>query len=128
MSVETRRGRLRYYLRDAKNRAKKKSLQFNLDLDFLDSIATEKCPVFGTPFVFGDATGLRPDSPSLDRIVPSKGYVKGNVVFISHRANTIKHNVESSDDLFRVAIWLSSIETSKDLTTIHDPDTIEPSS
>ncbi len=110
MTTETRRGRLRYYLRDAKNRSLKKSLAFDIDLDYLDSIATDKCPIFGTPFIFGESDGkLKPTSPSLDRIIPSKGYVKGNVVFISHRANTIKHNVENADDLYKVADWLSAL-------------------
>jgi hypothetical protein len=31
-------------------------------------------------------------SPSLDRIDSSKGYVKGNVRVISHRANLLKNN------------------------------------
>jgi hypothetical protein len=110
MAYETRRGRLRYYLRDAKNRARKKSLAFDLDLDYLDAIATVCCPIFGTPFVFGESDGLlKATSPSLDRIVPSMGYIKGNVVFISHRANTIKHNVEDASDLYKVADWLSAM-------------------
>jgi len=33
-----------------------------------------------------------PTSPSLDRIKPNKGYVKGNVAWISNRANIIKHD------------------------------------
>ena len=31
-----------------------------------------------------------PDSPSLDRIVPELGYVKGNIRVISNRANHLK--------------------------------------
>ena len=36
--------------------------------------------------------GPRPieNSPSLDRIDPTKGYVKGNVWIISHKANVFK--------------------------------------
>ena len=30
------------------------------------------------------------NSPSVDRVVPSLGYVKGNVHVISHRANSMK--------------------------------------
>lgn len=32
------------------------------------------------------------DSPSLDKIIPSLGYAKGNIWVISYRANTIKNN------------------------------------
>lgn len=31
-----------------------------------------------------------PNSPSLDKIVPELGYVKGNIVVVSLRANQIK--------------------------------------
>ena len=32
------------------------------------------------------------DSPSIDRIVPEKGYVKGNVRWVSDICNTLKSN------------------------------------
>lgn len=38
-------------------------------------------------------TGKAVDSsPSLDRLIPAKGYVKGNVRVISRRANCLKSN------------------------------------
>lgn len=105
----TLRGHLRYFLRDAKLRAKRHSVPLDIDLDYLESIVVYKCPIFNTPFIFGlGSRGLSGESPSLDRIIPSKGYVRGNVAFISHRANTIKHNVEDAADLLKVAAWLQS--------------------
>jgi len=40
-------------------------------------------------------------SPSIDRIIPSKGYVMGNVKFISYKANRIKNdsNIEILEKL-----------------------------
>ena len=38
----------------------------------------------------------------MDRIVPEKGYVKGNVEIISSKANNTK-SIGTSEDLYRVA-------------------------
>lgn len=46
-----------------------------------------------------------PESPSLDRIVPEKGYVEGNVVIISLKANQIK-SAYGLKDIKRVAEWM----------------------
>lgn len=45
---------------------------------------------------------------SLDRIVPSLGYVPGNVAVISHRANRIKSDA-TADELRAVADWLDGL-------------------
>ena len=34
------------------------------------------------------------DLPTLDKVIRKKGYVKGNVAIISHRANAIKSDVD----------------------------------
>ncbi len=73
----------------AKNRAKKKGIKFSLLIE--DIVIPKKCPVFGIKLktnngVIGDS------SPSLDRIIPAKGYVKNNIRVICHKANTMKSN------------------------------------
>jgi hypothetical protein len=98
---------LRTCLNDAKKRVKKFNLPFDIDIDYLESIMTTHCPVFGTPFNLG-RMGEGYDtkaSPSLDRVIPEYGYVKGNVVFISNSANSIKQNVTETE-LYAVADWL----------------------
>ena len=35
-----------------------------------------------------------PNTPSLDRLIPSKGYVKGNVVWCSFFVNTMKGTLD----------------------------------
>lgn len=53
------------------------------------------CPALGIPIVKG--AGITHDgSPTLDRLRPDQGYVPGNVVVISHLANTIKQNCTSA--------------------------------
>lgn len=51
------------------------------------------CPVFGIKLNYQGNKGQKgfvDDSPSIDKIDPKKGYVKGNVQIISWRANRIK--------------------------------------
>jgi hypothetical protein len=97
----------RFLLSRAKSRAKKKGLQFNIDITDIDVPII--CPILGIPIIKeykkGTKGGPSPNSPSLDRIDNSKGYVKGNVRVISHKANTMKHNATSLE-LIRFAEWV----------------------
>ena len=93
----------------SRRRAKEKNLPFNLDVQYLRSIYTENCPVFDVPMTWGNlGVGKNIYSPSLDRIIPALGYVRGNVVFISDKANRIKAEFESKD-LYAVADWQHKI-------------------
>jgi len=76
--------------RRAKSRAKDKGLDF--DLKKSDIIIPDSCPILGVPLVVHTGSGAWPDSPSLDRILPEKGYTKGNVWVISQKANQMKGN------------------------------------
>jgi hypothetical protein len=72
----------------AKQKCKKYNIPFNLkesDVEY-----TGKCAVFGTDLVKNGS--VNDNSPTLDRIIPELGYVKGNVRVISHLANRIKSN------------------------------------
>lgn len=88
-------------LSNAKSRAKKENLPFNLTID--DVVIPEHCPVLGIPLSRG---GDKDDSPSIDRIVPELGYVRGNIAVISYRANRIKNNA-TPDELRRIADWVA---------------------
>ena len=61
--------------------------------DYLDSIFPKDfvCPALGFEMKWGEEAG-RMNSPSLDRVDNSKGYVYGNLVWMSKRANLIKGN------------------------------------
>ena len=54
-------------------------------------LAPNKCPYLKIKLIVGDRTPTN-NSPSLDRIDNSKGYVKSNVQIISRKANQIKNN------------------------------------
>jgi len=66
-----------------------KGIPFNLELT--DIVIPEFCPVLGLPLKCGKDKACD-NSPSLDKIVPELGYVKGNVRVISQRANLLKSN------------------------------------
>lgn len=74
-----------------KSRAKRDKIPFNLEIS--DIVIPDVCPVLGIPIVQNQGRrGYHPDSASLDKIIPSKGYVKGNVRVISARANLLKND------------------------------------
>lgn len=108
ISRSTKDGYLRSNLAKIKSRCKKNYIPFDLTHEFLKSIATDTCPIFGIKFIWraqGTGKGPKENTPSLDRVIPHLGYVQGNVVFISSIANTIKQNV-TEKELYAVADWL----------------------
>lgn len=83
-------------LSPAKKRAKDKNLEFNIDID--DIKIPEFCPILNIKLCpFTGASGGTDVSPSLDRINPNKGYIKGNIQVISFRANNLKSNGKLSE-------------------------------
>lgn len=87
-------------LTQAKHRAKKRGLPFNIDLSDVE-IPTH-CPVLGIPIHASGRRGNCANSPSIDRIIPSLGYVKGNVLVVSVQANRIKSNA-APHEILKVA-------------------------
>ncbi len=74
-------------LTQARIRAKRNNLEFNLELS--DIIIPNKCPILGIPLIRGE--GIRAHgSPSVDKINNNKGYTKDNVRVISYLANHMK--------------------------------------
>jgi hypothetical protein len=98
---------LRTCLKDCRKTAVRHDLPFDIDIPYLLSIKTDRCPVFGTPFSWERiAEGYdNPAAPTLDKIKPELGYIKGNVIFISNKANRIKSNADDIE-IQKVADWL----------------------
>ena len=115
---------LKKYLDNARSRAIRDRVPFDLVLQDLIDIAIDECPVFHTPFVWG-ISGLgkgktRPDSPTLDRILPELGYIKGNIAFLSQRANRIKDN-GTMQDHYDIADWIWNHTHAKQKSTTPIP-------
>lgn len=102
----------RYLLIGAKVRAKKRGIVF--EIDELDIVIPDVCPVLGIPLVIKERVStsdkrkhfVPPNAPSLDRIRPDLGYVKGNVQVISWRANNIKRDA-TPEELRKVADYVN---------------------
>jgi hypothetical protein len=77
----------------ARKRAKKNNLEIDIEPYDIPDIP-QLCPVLGIEIKRniqdGKNHGPSDNSPSLDRIDTSKGYIKGNIRIISNRANRIK--------------------------------------
>jgi hypothetical protein len=80
-------------------------------LEYLISIFPENyiCPALGIKMQWNNKSHVG-NSPSLDRIKPELGYVKGNLAWISERANTMKHNA-NSEELLKIGMWLQKEES-----------------
>lgn len=78
----------------ARRTATKDNLPFDIDSHYVKTIfpCDWKCPVFNFDLSISSKGQTRDNSPSLDKIVPSLGYVRGNVVIISLKANRMKNN------------------------------------
>ncbi|HXQ35035.1 MAG TPA: hypothetical protein VN843_13560 [Anaerolineales bacterium] len=87
----------------AKHRAKNKNLEFNID--WSDIHIPEKCPLLEIPLIRKQGSGMSANSPSLDRINPTKGYVKGNVWVISGKANAVKNNASIEEVRTLLSNW-----------------------
>jgi hypothetical protein len=93
----------RVLLAAAKGRAKKANLPFNITES--DIKVGVRCPVLGVRFKTGKDKRPTETSPTLDKIDPKKGYVRGNVVVICALANRIK-STANAKQIGKVARWL----------------------
>jgi hypothetical protein len=78
----------------AKQRASEKGLPFAISAR--DIHIPMVCPVLGIPLKIGTRKD-HDNAPTLDRIIPELGYVAGNVVVISYRANRFRNDASASE-------------------------------
>lgn len=74
----------------ARSRAKANDIPFNITVE--DIYFADLCPYLKVPMIKGTMY-----APSLDRIDPRLGYVKGNVEVISRKANVMKNNATTEE-------------------------------
>ena len=82
----------------------KRGIIFDLTPEYLERIWTGKCAILEVEMdILSHKDSLY--APQLDRIDPDGGYVEGNVVWLSRRANNIKGNA-TIRELEAVVKWM----------------------
>lgn len=90
----------------ARARAIKANIPFTITPS--DVVIPKVCPALGIILQRVRGKGGSDSSPSLDRIVPGLGYIPGNIVVLSAKANRIKYNANSLE-IRLVAYWLEGV-------------------
>lgn len=68
-------------------------IPFDIELSDLD--LPEICPILRIPLRISNNGKANAESPSIDKIIPDLGYIKGNVQMISNKANKMKSDAKS---------------------------------
>jgi hypothetical protein len=90
----------------AKRRAAAKGIPFEITPSDIEAIMSDRCPIFRIDLQRGNGVGgAGEQSPTLDRIVNSKGYVPGNIQILSHKANSMKQDA-TPEELLMFADWI----------------------
>jgi hypothetical protein len=93
-------------LQRAKTRAKDSGIEFSITLD--DISIPDTCPILGIAMnVNSGRPGAYRNSPSLDRLDPTRGYTPDNIWVISQEANRMK-GAATTADLLKFAEWVNS--------------------
>jgi len=89
------------YFNGLKKRAISRLMDFDLTIEYLSDLFDKqegKCALSGRPIYFSEARKYKLEtSASLDRIDNNKGYIKGNVQFVSKQLNFAKHKMDQAD-------------------------------
>ncbi len=103
----------------ARQRARKYNIPYDIKVKDLREIITERCPILGIKFELnkpnGKALNNWQTSPSLDRIVPDKGYTKDNIIIVSMMANSIKTQA-TPKEIQKVATFYKKLYDKKGIT------------
>lgn len=88
---------------ECRARARKRGLEFNLD--DVDIVIPEYCPVLGIKIQRTRAK-ITDNTPSIDRVKMSRGYVRGNVRVISWKANRLKSDCDEPEIFEAIARYI----------------------
>ena len=90
-------------------KSKKLNIPFDITENDILNLLTDICPICG--IIYEKKVGKnRERRPSIDRIIPSKGYVKDNIKIICSRCNRIKSDA-TADELIKIGSFYKIIDT-----------------
>lgn len=92
-----------------RHKCQRDGIKFDFTVDDLAPFPLE-CPVLGLEIdYFKKGHGGSNYSPSIDRMTPEDGYVKGNVRIISQKANRLKQD-SSIEEQIRLLAYATGVE------------------
>lgn len=99
---------LRIRITHKRNHARARGIPFDLTVSDLHPLPSH-CPALGIPLSYDSNVGAADNAMSIDRIAPEIGYIKGNVVLVSQRANRIKNDA-TVEELRKLYEFYSGLE------------------
>lgn len=94
-------------------RCRKAGLPFDIPVGFLDNLYVKQeglCFYTSRPLSWGGP--LSQNSLSIDKVVPRLGYVSGNVVLCTAKANSVKSNITLEELLEWIPSWHQKLKDS----------------
>ena len=105
------------FLRDRYYRLKRRcsvnNITFDLDINYFVDLYFHqdgKCFYTGREMQTKVGQGLDWSTLSVDKIIPEKGYVKGNIVFCMNKINTAKFNFSLDEIKEWMPVWYNKIQ------------------
>ena len=108
----TVRGKCTQHCASAKQRAKKRGLEFNLTSSFLEELWNKqggKCAITGTEFDLKGTCSITGSGAAVDKIDPTKGYLRDNVQLLCSWVNTMKGARSMDEFKAKVAVLHASL-------------------
>lgn len=104
------KNRVKSMLLGAKGNASKKGIPFTITE--ADIAIPTICPILGIPLFFSEKR--QDNTPSIDRIDNSKGYIPNNVIVVSWRANFLKKDA-TIQELQQLSTFYNNIQIEEDI-------------
>lgn len=99
---ESLHGTAHYLYHTKRQECRKKAIPFDLTKEWYRGQLEKGCAVTDLPFRLTAQGKPNPYSPSVDRIDPSKGYLKNNCRLVLYGVNSLK-GTGTDDDMWQIA-------------------------